>query len=136
MSPRPLSEREREAHHLNALDSAISQLGADPDDAAVLGAMRYFMFMCECPIKSVRAKAMEVVRRSLRRPNGQEEAKLLELLRRDGACFYLSIRVRDGAWMVALHDRTAEDEEVWIGDGRSFAEAWRNRAPPGGNTLN
>ena len=71
------------------------------------------------------------------KPANREEAGLLELVRRSGdACFYLSIRVRAGAWMVAFHDRTSEDEEVWTGDGRTFAEAWRHRVPPGGQTLN
>ncbi len=68
----------------------------------------------------------------------REEGELLELLRRTDAHLFLMVRFHyeTGVWLVSLHDHTTGERVSLIGEGRTFAEAWRNRVPPGGQTLN
>ncbi len=68
----------------------------------------------------------------------QEEAELLELLRRTDAHFFLMVRFHHetGNWLISLHDHTTGDRVSLIGNGKTFAEAWRNREACGCHTLN
>ena len=57
------------------------------------------------------------------------ERELLELIRlEDAKNFTLTVRVDNGVWVVAAHDRDADSHGR--GHGNSFAEAWFDQLDP------